>query len=96
MTLGWIEHLFDPFFHRIFGEAAIFGLILTISFWFFEYAVIEWRRRRASSIVMWFVGATLLGMFIFLDLDSDSFIRAILFGILAYLPLRFSIRRRFR
>jgi hypothetical protein len=87
------SHLFGPYVEKFFGTPAIFGgTILAFGGWFGDYAVIEWRRRRAYSLVMWGVAALLVGFVFYLDWTPRALFRCVVWAVLFYLPLHLSAR----
>jgi hypothetical protein len=92
--LSGIEHLFGPLFEKWIGAPAMFGgIILALSGWFIDYAVIERRRRKGYAILLAVFGAGLLGIFLYADWDACSLIKSMIIALPSYFLLRRSIRR---
>ena len=86
-----LGHLLGQFI----GEEQFFvGFGFAFSFWCFDWALIEWSKRRVSSLILWIVGSALLVLLFIPAWNTRALIGSLLMGIVFYIPLRASMKRR--
>ena len=75
--------------HYLFGDKAIFaGVFFGLAFWFFDYGLIEWRRRRFGySVSCWILGVSIAALVLTGRWSTGDLVRGGGMGILFYIPL---------
>jgi O-antigen/teichoic acid export membrane protein len=66
------------------GAGAIIGIGFAFSFWCFDWAIIEWRRRRISSAMLWVAGTLIIILVLIPAWNRRSLIFALVIGLVYY------------